>query len=176
MHLKIAANATEKVKDTSYREDSVVFFFAQQAKGHKKEVIEAAADVFLTNIVCDFECDYEDFLILVEDMMDRVKYAPNEFFDSAVKAAETSSNDATWPEYKDPALLLLRVCRELQGPSDQFYLTQADAGVVLGKKTSVGRAWMNKFIKDGVISLVKKGCQGRATTYSFKTNTRVLEQ
>ncbi len=182
MYQEIVENVLNKIKtdhqiqNTADREDRAVFFLAQQIKGRPQVVQEQAARLFYDNITSVYEgfsLSERDFKVELRQRMRQVKYAPGEMIAEVIEEVSLEKNSPEWPGYDDDILLLLRVCRNLQGTNKQFFLSGKDAGTVIGKKSSTGSTWMLQLCEDGILKLLHKGAFKRASTYSLLVGTRV---
>jgi hypothetical protein len=73
----------------------------------------------------------------------------------------------------EPVRLLVRLCRELQKAKDEandepFCLTCAEAGRLLDLDTSTAWRYLWLLQNDGIIQVVEKGHQGRATRFRYR--------
>jgi len=179
---EIVANVFEKIKEDHQiqngcdREDRAIFFLAHQIKGRPQVVQDHAARLFFDNINSvydDFDKTERNFKVELRQRMNQVKYAPGEMMSEVMESASHEPNSLEWPEYDSDILMLLRVCRTLQGCNKQFYLSGKDAGIAMGSKSSTGSAWMLQLCEDGILKLLKKGAYKRASTYSLLIGTRV---
>ena len=68
--------------------------------------------------------------------------------------------------------LIAHTCYELQQlrQDNQFFISQEDAGKIIGKGQKEGRLIMNLLLSEGVFVLVEKGRTGVASTYSYVVN------
>ena len=68
--------------------------------------------------------------------------------------------------------LIAHTCYELQElrKDGTFFISQEDAGRIIGKKQKQGRLIMNLLLNEGVIALIEKGRTGLASTYTYITN------
>ena len=68
--------------------------------------------------------------------------------------------------------LIAHTCYELQQlrQDNQFFISQEDAGNIIGKGQKEGRLIMNLLLSEGVLVLVEKGRTGVASTYSYVVN------
>ena len=68
--------------------------------------------------------------------------------------------------------LIAHTCYELQQlrGDNQFFISQEDAGRIIGKGQKEGRLIMNLFMSEGVLVLNEKGRTGLASTYSYVVN------
>lgn len=53
---------------------------------------------------------------------------------------------------------------------NQFFLSQEDAGKIIGKGQREGRLILNLLLSEGILSLIEKGRTGFASTYSYVVN------
>lgn len=182
MYAEIVSDVLEKIENDhqiqngSNREDRAIFFLAQQIKGRPMVVQENAANMFLDNIhsvYADFNMTERDFRVELRQRMRQVKYAPGEKLLRVAEEVAEEDVSADWPEYDDDIMLLLKVCRDLQGLKKEFYLSGKDAGRILGKKPSTGSSWLLQLCEDGILKLNKKGAYKRASYYTLLIGTRV---
>lgn len=68
--------------------------------------------------------------------------------------------------------LIAHTCYELQQlrNDNQFFISQEDAGRIIGKGQKEGRLIMNLLLSEGVLVLVEKGRTGVASTYTYLIN------
>jgi hypothetical protein len=68
--------------------------------------------------------------------------------------------------------LIAHTCFELQQlrGDNQFFISQEDAGGVIGKRQKEGRLMLNLLITEGVLIVNEKGRTGFATTYTYVVN------
>ena len=161
-------------------EKKAVYYLVQQIKNLPRDKQLEAIKLWCDNIGeaydgvedrSDFCLDIEDVTDIVDEMLEKgVALNRDELFDMVKEKALTSKNDPSWPEYSESSLYLLRVCRELQeyrGKND-FILSQADAGEIIGRSQVAGGSRLAKFVKDGVLERILKGFTGRSSIYRFK--------
>jgi hypothetical protein len=68
--------------------------------------------------------------------------------------------------------LIAHTCYELQQlrNDNQFFISQEDAGRIIGKGQKEGRLIMNLLLSEGVLVLIEKGRSGVASTYTYVVN------
>ena len=69
--------------------------------------------------------------------------------------------------------LIAHTCYELQQlrKDNQFFISQEDAGRIIGKGQREGRLFLNLLLSEGVLVLVDKGRSGLASTYTYIVNS-----
>jgi len=74
--------------------------------------------------------------------------------------------------------LIAHTCYELQQlrHDGKFFISQEDAGKIIGKGQKEGRLIMNLLLSEGVLVLVEKGRTGLASTYNYVVNLSGLKR
>jgi len=154
--------------DSSGIPGKCVFFLAQQIIRFTIKEQQTAIQLWWDN------CDDQDFnpptsindlRILVESLMDSVRYPAGVLVDNAKERAKHSTK--TWGDYKPRMQYLLRVCNEMT-TDGEFFITQKQCAEILACSIPVAKAWIQRFIKDGVLEITKQGKKRFATHYRFK--------
>jgi hypothetical protein len=104
----------------------------------------------------------------------RVKFAKIDHLALALERAKTYEKPR--PEVahlNDRKIQLIgHTCYELQQlrGDNQFFLSQDDAGRIIGKGQKEGRLMLNLLMTEGVLARIEKGRTGAASTYTYVVN------
>ena len=104
----------------------------------------------------------------------RVKFPKIDFLAIALERAKEYTKPRPEVEHLDchNTQLIAHTCYELQQlrQDGTFFISQKNAGWIIGKGQKVGRLIMNLLLTEGVFALIEKGRTGVASTYSYIEN------
>ena len=104
----------------------------------------------------------------------RVKFPKIDYLTIALERAKKNTNPRPEVAHLDcpNTQLIAHTCYELQQlrQDGTFFISQEDAGRIIGKGQKEGRLIMNLLLTEGVFTLIEKGRTGIASTYSYIEN------
>jgi len=104
----------------------------------------------------------------------RVKFPKIDHLALAIERARQYDKPRPEVEHLDcrRTQLIAHTCYELQQirQDNRFFMSQEDAGKIIGKGQKQGRLILNLLLSEGVLMLVEKGRTGLASTYTYVVN------
>lgn len=105
---------------------------------------------------------------------ERVRFPKTDYLALALERAQAYKKPRPEVAHLDsPKIqLLAHTCYELQQlrQDNKFFISQEDAGRIIGKGQKEGRLFLNLLMSEGVLVLIEKGRTGFASTYSYVVN------